>query len=166
MSEWQESREREKEKRQRRGEGGPRCLRPPSPPFPRAAVRGEGRSNGKSDEGLISRRMNLQSPAGWRWNWELARRGSAARYFTRELYRSVGGEGVKSSSSRIKTRFLAGVSTESCSRHCSSAVSAAKAKYLLDVDMPSVSTSVTDAEDKTWHGHGNRVNSIHHTSGL
>lgn len=88
------------------------------------------------------------------------------------------GGGVKSSSSRIKTRFLAGVSTDSCSCYYSSAVSAAKAKYLLDVDIPSVFTSITDAEDKTaslvsadfvrLSGplHGNRVNSIHHTSGL
>lgn len=87
-------REREREKAEEGRGGGPLFATPPTPPhplFPRAAVRGEGRSNGKSDEGLILRRMNLQWPAGRRWNWELAHRGSAARYFARELYRSVGG---------------------------------------------------------------------------
>lgn len=67
--------------------------------------------------------MHQQSAAGRRSKWELVHHGSAARYFTSEVCRSVG---IKLLSSRIKTRFPARGSVESSSVYCSSAVSAGR----------------------------------------
>ena len=118
--------------------------------------------------------MHQQSPGGRRLKWELVHHGSAARYFTSEACRSLG----------LRLLSSCGRGSQLACLYSPAAflvlwlflVLCREAKYLLNVDIPSVFRSITDGKDKMGslvtadlvklRGllHGNCVNSVRHLS--